>query len=157
MGAVQYVFFFLFSWWCSISTLEGQKLCTSGTQMLWRSAHYYSFHCSIMCCKAYTEDKPLYYKATDSYWTVQMCSSVNTKQILRFNLSWLCVFFSASVCSQVLPAGGAAEALWDDLLQEHQHWDVCGDLQPHQGAEIDKDVILLDSSKTSYMELMMHI
>lgn len=48
--------------------------------------------------------------------------------------------FSAPVCSQVLPAGGAAEALWDHLLQEHKHRDMRGDLQPHQGAKIDQNV-----------------
>ena len=59
------------------------------------------------------------------------------KQTLNFNLS-CCVFVfyhSASVCSQVFPVGGSAETLWDYLHQEHKHRDVCGDLQPHQGAK----------------------
>lgn len=43
-------------------------------------------------------------------------------------------FVAAFVCVQVLPAGGAPEALRDYLLEEHQHRNLCGDLQPHQGA-----------------------
>lgn len=41
-----------------------------------------------------------------------------------------CGFVAASICSQVLPVGGATEALRNDLLQEHQHRNLCGDLQP---------------------------
>lgn len=58
-------------------------------------------------------------------------------------LNWLCFFVAATVCRQILPAGGAAEALRDHLLQEYQHWNLCGDLQSHQGENrIEKELIL---------------
>lgn len=43
------------------------------------------------------------------------------------------LFPAAPLCSQILPARGPSETLWDHLLQEHHHRNLRGPLQTRQG------------------------